>query len=110
MSDSIAFYIGAEYVAQCESKVFFPDDPTQLPQFSECPRQSETRRRAWRFGDPAKGEPVVVNSVVKLCSRCAQLWDRTEIDAKDAGPINEAADLQLQAEYLKERTGRLLRC
>jgi len=27
-------------MAQCESKVFFPDDPAQQPQFSDCPRQA----------------------------------------------------------------------
>jgi hypothetical protein len=69
-------------MAQCESPVFFPDDATQRPQFSECPRPSQTTRHTWRFGDRGKGEPVVVNSVVKLCSRCAQIWDAVDLHAK----------------------------
>jgi len=62
-------------MAQCDSKIFFPDDPAHRPQFSECPRNSETKRRTFRFGDPAKGEPPVINSVVKLCRVCAREWD-----------------------------------
>jgi hypothetical protein len=66
-------------MAQCESKVFFPDNALQRPQFSECPRESVTRRRTWRFGDREKGEPMVMNSVVKLCTRCAREWDEGEL-------------------------------
>ena len=74
-------------MAQCESKVFFPDDPLQPPQFSECPRQAKTARRAWRLGDPAKGEPRIVVSVVKLCAVCAKEWDAQMVEeaAKAAG-------------------------
>ena len=68
-------------MAQCESKVFFPDDPTQHPQFSECPRQAQTTRHTWRFGDRAMGGPPVVNSVVKLCCHCASIWDAVDIHA-----------------------------
>jgi hypothetical protein len=50
---------------KCDSKVFFPDDPGQAPQFSDCPRQAETTRRAY-------------HSVVKLCSKCAKVWDEQE--------------------------------
>jgi len=52
-------------MAQCDSKVFFPDDPAQTPQFSDCPRQAETTRRT-------------IHSVVKLCSKCAKVWDEQE--------------------------------
>ena len=68
-------------MAQCESKVFFPDDPTQHPQFSECPRQAQTTRHTWRFGDRAMGEPPVVNFFVKLCSNCAAIWDDVDLHA-----------------------------
>jgi len=47
---------------------------------SDCSRPSETKRRTWRFGDRSKGEPVVVNFVVKLCAECAKVWDRVEIE------------------------------
>jgi len=49
----------------CDSKVFFPDDPRLAPQFSDCPRQAVTTRRAF-------------HSVVKLCPKCAQVWDEQE--------------------------------
>lgn len=62
-------------MAQCQSNVFFPDDPSEPPQFSECPRPAETARRTWRRGDLAKGEPRIVISVVRLCGRCAREWD-----------------------------------
>ena len=52
-------------MAQCDSKVFFPDDPAQLPQFSDCPRQAETTRRT-------------IHSIVKLCAKCAEVWDELE--------------------------------
>jgi hypothetical protein len=45
-------------MAQCQSYVFFPDDPTQPPQLSDCPRTAETTRRTFRRG---------VNVIVKLC-------------------------------------------
>jgi hypothetical protein len=67
-------------VPQCESIVFFPDNPAYVPQFSDCPRPSETKRRTWRFGDRSKGEPMVVNFVVKLCAECAKVWDGIEIE------------------------------
>ena len=62
-------------MAQCQSKVFFPDDPAQSPQFNGCPRQAETVRRASRIGDTSKGEPKVIICVVKLCLNCARMWD-----------------------------------
>ena len=62
-------------MAQCQSNVFFPDDPSVPPQFSDCPRPAETTRRTWRFGDQSKGEPRIVVSVVKLCVKCAKEWD-----------------------------------
>jgi hypothetical protein len=49
-------------MAQCESKVFFPEDPRQPPQFNDCPRNAETTRR-------------IRLSVIKLCSTCARVWD-----------------------------------
>lgn len=54
-------------MAHCQSQVFFPDDPKQLPQFSDCPRVAETTRRTFRIGDRAHGEPSVVNAVRRLC-------------------------------------------
>jgi len=74
-----------ENVAQCESIMFFPDNPTHAPQFSDCPRASETKRRTWRFGDRSKGEPTVVTFVVKLCADCAKVWDGVEIEGNGAG-------------------------
>jgi len=50
---------------QCDSKVFFPDDPAQAPQFSDCPRQAKTVRRT-------------IHSIVRLCARCAEVWDEQE--------------------------------
>src|SRR6516225_9963528 len=49
-------------MAQCNSIVFFPDDPRQPPQFNDCPRQAQTTRRT-------------VHSVMRLCSMCAKVWD-----------------------------------
>ena len=66
---------GALTMAQCESSVFFPDDPAEPPQFSDCPRPAETSRRTWRRGDVSRGEARLVISVVKLCTRCAKEWD-----------------------------------
>jgi hypothetical protein len=57
-------------MAQCESKVFFPDDPGQRPQFTDCPRQAETARHASR--QTTQG---VLTSTVKLCGKCAKVWD-----------------------------------
>jgi hypothetical protein len=65
---------------QCESHVFFPDDPAQPPQFSPCPRRAETTRRTWRLGDKEKRERMVVNSVVRLCGVCARHWDEQAWD------------------------------
>jgi hypothetical protein len=62
-------------MAQCESNVFFPDNPSQAPQFSDCPRQAETTRRTWRFGVAAKGEARIVIVVARLCAKCAREWD-----------------------------------
>jgi hypothetical protein len=62
-------------VAQCDSKVFFPDDFSQRPQFTDCPRESQTTRRTFRIGDKNKGEPAVISYVLKLCAVCAREWD-----------------------------------
>jgi hypothetical protein len=67
-------------MAQCESKVFFPDHPAQRPQFSGCPRQAETTRRTWRLGERRKREPMVIHFVVKLCGLCAREWDENDLD------------------------------
>jgi hypothetical protein len=72
-------------MAQCDSNVFFPDDPSQPPQFTGCPRPAETTRRTWRFGDKSKGEPRLVISVVKLCAKCAKEWDTQPADAQPSG-------------------------
>ena len=56
-------------VAQCQSKIFFPEDPTQRPQFADCPRKAETTRR-----DRGKG----YGYAVKLCRVCANEWDAQE--------------------------------
>lgn len=55
-------------MAQCDSKVFFPDDPGQVPQFSDCPRQAQTTRRT-------------IHSIVRLCAKCAEVWDEQERQA-----------------------------
>jgi len=52
-------------MAQCDSKVFFPDDPSQVPQFNDCPRQSETTRHT-------------IHAIVRLCAKCAEVWDEQE--------------------------------
>ena len=67
---------------QCQSHIFFPDDPSQPPQFSDCPRVAETRRRTFRIGDRANGEPPVVNAVKKLCGTCAREWDGKNLGSK----------------------------
>jgi hypothetical protein len=67
-------------MAQCESKVFFPDQPAERPQFSTCPRQAETTRRTWRSGDRTKQEPKVIRFMVKLCGFCARELDENELD------------------------------
>jgi len=59
-------------MAQCDSKVFFPDDSTQPPQFSDCPRPAETER-------------TIRGKVVKLCAKCAKVWDEFEAKPKAAG-------------------------
>jgi hypothetical protein len=80
-------------VAQCQSKVFFPDDPAYAPQFNDCPRPAETVRRTFRLGDRNKGEPSVVNSVMKLCSICARALDgyRDEANRSDLPPTHSEA-------------------
>jgi hypothetical protein len=52
-------------MAPCGSKVFFPDDPRQQPQFSDCPRVAKTTRRT-------------AHTVIKLCSTCARVWDEED--------------------------------
>jgi hypothetical protein len=44
-------------MAQCESKVFFPDDSTQPPQFSDCPKRAVTTRKM-----------AATSKVVNLCN------------------------------------------
>lgn len=63
-------------MAQCDSKVFFPDDSGQAPQFSDCPRQAVTARRA-------------THSVVRLCAKCAEIWDEqaSHVTATDEAPV-----------------------
>ena len=58
-------------MAPCQSKVFFPDDPRQQPQFSDCPREAQTTRR-------------ISYSVMKLCSTCARVWDEQDRQNKEA--------------------------
>ena len=60
-------------MAQCESKVFFPDDPAQQPQFSDCPRQAVTRRKI-----------TGLSKVVRLCAKCAKMWEE-QVKPKAAG-------------------------
>ena len=52
-------------MAQCNSIVFFPDDPRQPPQFNDCPRRAQTTRRT-------------VHSVMRLCATCAKMWDEQD--------------------------------
>lgn len=66
---------------QCESCVFFPDDPAQPPQFSGCPRNAETTRRTWRIVI-RKREPTLMHLVVHLCAKCAAVWDEQDVKAK----------------------------
>jgi hypothetical protein len=64
-------------MAQCESMIFFPDDPAHYPQFTDCPREANTARRTFRF---IKGEPITTY-LVKLCSVCAREWDEHALHA-----------------------------
>jgi hypothetical protein len=63
-------------MAQCQSIVFFPDDPSQPPQLGDCPRQAETARKTWRLGESERGETRIVMMVVRLCAKCASEWDK----------------------------------
>ena len=56
-------------MSQCQSKVFSPDDPAQPPQFSDCPRLAETER-------------TIRGKVVKLCAKCAEVWDERRLPGK----------------------------
>ncbi len=58
---------------QCQSYIFFPDDPTQPPQFSDCPRRAETTRKV-----PG------TSKTLRLCSKCAKMWDGQDAKAKAA--------------------------
>lgn len=75
-------------MAPCDSKVFFPDDPAQPPQFSDCPRQAETTRRT-------------IHSMVRLCAKCAEVWDEQEREVLTTeedivrGPALNAPELSL---------------
>jgi hypothetical protein len=46
---------------------------------------------SFRFGDKAKGEPLVVNSIVKLCDVCAKEWDAQALYAEQIGRKTKAA-------------------
>lgn len=59
---------------QCESRIFFPDDPRQVPQFNGCPREAQTTRHTWRMSI-RKGEPIILKTVIRLCGKCAAVWD-----------------------------------
>ena len=63
-------------MGQCESKVFFPDDPSQRPQFNDCPRRAETVRR-------------VGSKVVKLCATCANIWDGKDSKVENATGVRD---------------------
>jgi hypothetical protein len=65
-------------MAQCESKVFFPDDPRQQPQFSDCPREAKATRRT-------------AHTVIKLCSTCARVWDEQDKPEKKAETSHDLA-------------------
>jgi esterase len=65
VTDLLVARIYVPSMAQCNSKVFFPDDPGLAPQFNDCPRQAETTRRT-------------LHSVAKLCSECVKVWDEQE--------------------------------
>jgi len=75
IQDQVVLYAGV-HMAQCESRVFFPDDPKERPQFSDCPREAETTRR-------------ILHTVTKLCPTCARAWD--EQNADRPGPIATVA-------------------
>jgi hypothetical protein len=77
-------------MGQCESCVFFPDNPAYMPQFNGCPREAATRRRTFRFGDHSNGEPIVLNFVVKLCGVCAREWDQQTWCAEE--PADKVSD------------------
>ena len=64
-------------MVQCDSKVFFPDDPAQAPQFSDCPRQAEAIRRT-------------SHSIVKLCAKCAEVWDEQDEQDREDIATDEA--------------------
>jgi hypothetical protein len=61
-------------MTQCESKVFFPDNPEQPPQFSDCPRGAVMSRKV-----PGTSE------VLKLCAKCAKMGDEQGGKAKATG-------------------------
>ena len=63
-------------LAQCESKVFFPDNPSQRPQFNDCPRRAETVRR-------------VGSKIVKLCSKCASVWDEKDGKVENVAGVRD---------------------
>jgi hypothetical protein len=54
-------------------KVFFPDDPKQPPQFSDCPRRAVTTRKI-----------SSTSKVLKLCAKCTKMRDE-QGKAKAAG-------------------------
>lgn len=64
-------------MVHCQSQVFFPDDPKQVPQFNGCPREAETTRRTSRIVI-RKHEPKMMNLVVPLCAKCAAVWDEQD--------------------------------
>jgi hypothetical protein len=77
---------------QCQSHVFFPDDPALAPQFGGCPRRAETTRRTLRLVSRGNNEASMVNSVVRLCGVCAREWDAQARDEAQVGrKINGAS-------------------
>ena len=59
---------GEGFVAPCESRLFSPMIPHSRHSFSDCPRLAETERRTG-------------GKLVKLCSKCAKMWDEHEAKA-----------------------------
>lgn len=47
-----------------------------------CGKPATIARPAWRFGDKAKGEPLVVHEPLYLCGPCAGLYDDIRAEAR----------------------------
>lgn len=82
-------------MAQCNSKVFFPDDPAQQPQFNDCPRRAVTARRT-------------AHSVMRLCSTCARVWDEQDARTllRSNRPRHQAQTQTAKRVFPKARTSR----